>query len=166
MTEKELPPATKRVMDAALEKGLSIDIVEFDQSTRTAEDAAAAIGCEVAQIVKSLVFTVRDAPVMALVSGTNQLDTKKLAILFNTSRKNVSRANADTVRAATGYAIGGVPPFGHVTWMDVYIDQDLTGHEVVWAAAGTPNTVFAITPDHLIKLSGGKVADLKTDSPQ
>ena len=115
MTDKQLPPSTQRFAEAAEALGLSIDIVVFDYSTRTAEEAAAAIGCKVGQIVKSLIFTVAGEPVVALVSGSNQLDTRKLASLHSVGRKQVERADADTVRAATGYAIGGVPPFGHAT---------------------------------------------------
>jgi Cys-tRNA(Pro) deacylase len=163
MVAKGIPAATQRVIEVAQEAGVQIDILTFDQSTRTADAAAAAIGCEVGQIVKSLVFTVNDAPIMALVSGANQLDPKKLADLFNTSHKLVHRADADMVRAATGYAIGGVPPFGHSNWLTVYIDSDLTRFEIVWAAAGTPNTVFAISPADLIRVSSGQAADLKID---
>jgi Cys-tRNA(Pro) deacylase len=148
------------VADAAKELGLTLDIVTFAEPTRTAEQAAAAIGCEVGQIVKSLVFTVGGAPVMALVSGANQLDTRKLAALFGVGRKQVQRADADTARAATGYAIGGVPPFGYTTVMTVYVDEDLTHYDVIWAAAGTPNTVFPIAPGDLLRASGGRAADL------
>lgn len=155
-----LPPAAARVAQTAEAVGLPIEIVTFDQSTRTAEDAAAAIGCQVGQIVKSLVFTVSDEPLVALVSGANQLDTRKLAELREVGRKRVKRADADTVRAATGYAIGGVPPFGHATAMPVYIDEDLTAYLTIWAAAGTPHCVFEITPNELIRLSAGTVADL------
>lgn len=163
MVTKGLPTASQRVADAALAEGLQIGILDFPQSTRTAEDAAAAIGCEVAQIVKSLVFTVQDSPVIALVSGANQLDVKKLADLLNTSKKKVRRADADMVRAATGFAIGGVPPFGHTNWLPVYVDQDLVKFDVIWAAAGTPNTVFPISPADLIRVSGGEVTDLKVE---
>lgn len=159
-----LHPSARRVADAAAERGLSIEIVTFAESTRTAEDAAAAIGCTVGQIVKSLVFNVDGRPVIALVAGSNQLDTRKLAALLGVGRKKVQRADADVVRTATGFAIGGVPPFGHATTMDVTIDRDLTQYETVWAAAGTPNTVFMITPDELIHASGGTVADLATDA--
>ncbi|WP_374686077.1 YbaK/EbsC family protein [Promineifilum sp.] len=157
-----LHPSAQRVADAAAGLGLTIDIVTFTEPTRTAEQAAAAIGCEVGQIVKSLVFTVGGAPVMALVSGANQLDTRKLAALFSVGRKQVERADADTVRGATGYAIGGVPPFGHATAMTVYVDEDLMSYDVIWAAAGTPNTVFPITPADLLRASGGQARDLKT----
>jgi len=97
---------------------------------------------------------------MALVSGKNQLDTRKLAGLFGVGRKQVERADADTVRAATGYAIGGVPPFGHATAMPVLVDEDLTTYDIIWAAAGTPNTVFAVVPADLVRASGGTTADL------
>ena len=164
MHKEPLPPSAQRVADAATLLGLSIEVVTFDQSTRTAEDAAAAVGCDVGQIVKSLVFTVGGAPVMALVSGRNQLDTRKLAALFNVGRKQVERADADTVRAATGYAIGGVPPFGHATRLTVYVDEDLTTYDIIWAAAGTPNTVFAVAPADLVRASGGTTADLAVPS--
>jgi Cys-tRNA(Pro) deacylase len=158
-----LHPSAQRVADAARERGLDVRIVTFDQSTRTAAEAAAAVGCEVGQIVKSLVFTVRAEPLIALVSGANQLDLGKLAALHGVGKKQVERADADTVRAATGFAIGGVPPFGHDTAMPVFIDRDLTRYEVIWAAAGTPNTVFAVAPAALIDASGGRIADLAVE---
>lgn len=164
MSESNLHPSAQRVAAAAEALGLTIDIVTFKESTRTAEDAAAAIGCTVGQIVKSLIFTVRGEPVVALVSGSNQLDTRKLAALFGVGRKQVERANADTVRAATGFAIGGVPPFGYTGSPAMYIDEDLTHYEVIWAAAGTPNTVFSIKPDKLVHATGGTVTDLKADA--
>ena len=163
MLHKPLQPSAQKVADAAAALGLAIDIITFEQPTRTAEDAAAAVGCDVGQIVKSLVFTVGGAPVMALVSGKNQLDTRKLAALFEVGRKQVERADADTVRAATGYAIGGVPPFGHATRLPVTVDADLTTYDVIWAAAGTPNTVFAIAPAELVRASGGRTVNLKTE---
>lgn len=156
-------PSTQKFANAASSLGLNIEIVTFEQSTRTAEEAAAAIGCQVAQIVKSLVFTANEQPVIALVSGANQLDTGKLAGLLGVGKKKVKRADAEVVKAATGYSIGGVPPFGHANTLPVYVDQDLTRFAIIWAAAGTPNTVFAITPDELIKASGGTAADLATN---
>ncbi len=166
MTNPSLPPASQRVADAAAALGLTIDIVVFAQTTRTAEEAAAAVGCAVGQIVKSLVFTVGGRPVIALVSGANQLDTRKLAALYGVGRKQVERADADTVRAATGFAIGGVPPFGHAQASDVFIDQDFAQYAVIWAAAGTPNTVFAVAPDELRRATGGRVADLRVEEKQ
>lgn len=157
-------PATQRVVAAAAEHGLSIDVVEFAQSTRTAQAAADAIGCDVAQIVKSLCFTANAAPVMALVSGANMLDTLKLAGELGIGRKKVKRADADQVRAATGFAIGGVPPFGHTEQMIIFIDADLMQFDEIWAAAGTPNTVFPVAPDTLRDLTGGKVIDLRQES--
>lgn len=156
-------PTAQKVADAARERGLSIDIREFSQTTRTAADAAAAVGCTVAQIVKSLVFMVDGQPVIALVSGPNRLDEKKLAVLCGVGKKKVRRATAEEVREATGFAIGGVPPFGHQQTLPTYIDEDFWQFEVVWAAAGTPNTVFPITPDDLARLTGGQKVDLKSE---
>lgn len=150
-----------KVADAAQELGLPVEIVEFEQTTRTAEDAAAAIGCEVAQIVKSLCFAVNDQPIMALVSGVNRLDERKLAAVCGVGRKKVKRADADSVKEATGFSIGGVPPFGHTSPLPIYIDEDLTHFDVIWAAAGTPFAVFAVKPADLLRASGGIVANLK-----
>lgn len=158
-----IPSAVQRFRQAALDLGVDINIVEFEQSTRTAAEAAAAIGCDVAQIVKSLCFSANGQPVMALVSGDNQLDKRKLAGLLDVSRKKVRRADADVVRQATGYSIGGVPPFGHVEAMPVFVDEDLLRYETVWAAAGTPNSVFAVAPERLVALASGTVADLRQE---
>lgn len=163
MNEQTLSPSARRVADAAAALGLSIQIISYDQSTRTAQEAADAIGCDVGQIVKSLVFTVAGQPIIALVSGANQLDTTKLAALQGVGRKQVHRADADTVRSATGFAIGGVPPFGHASPMTVYVDRDLTQYTTVWAAAGTPNTIFAVATNDLIRAGAGEVVDLKVD---
>jgi Cys-tRNA(Pro) deacylase len=141
--------------------GLAVEIKEFTETTRTAEDAARAIGCSVAQIVKSLLFVVDGRPLMTLVSGPNRLDEKKLAALCRVGKKKVKRADAGIVREATGFAIGGVPPFGHTSELPIYIDADFFQFEVIWAAAGTPNAVFAITPDELVRVTAGQVADLK-----
>jgi prolyl-tRNA editing enzyme YbaK/EbsC (Cys-tRNA(Pro) deacylase) len=148
-------------VEAATQLGLTIAVTEFPQGTRTAVDAANAIGCTVGQIVKSLCFTVQGEPVMALVSGDNQLDERKLAAAFGVGRKQVTRAAADTVRAATGFAIGGVPPFGHLQPMTIFVDDDLAQYEIIWAAGGTPNTVFPITPEQLTAVTGGRWLDLK-----
>jgi Cys-tRNA(Pro) deacylase len=163
-------PSAQRVADAAQALGLDVEIIEFEQTTRTAQEAADAIGkhpsgagCQVAQIVKSLLFVVDGEPVMALISGANKLDERRLAALRGVGRKKVKRADADTTKAVTGFSIGGVPPFGHKSSLPVYIDQDLTRFEVVWAAAGTPFAVFAITPGELVRASGGMVADLAAD---
>ena len=157
-------PTAQKVADAVQELDFDITIKEFETTTRTAEDAARAIGCTVAQIVKSLVFVVNGQAILALVSGPNRLDEKKLAALCGVGRKKVKRADADTVREATGFAIGGVPPVGHPNQLPTYIDEDFWQFEVIWAAACTPKAVFAITPDNLAQATGGQVADLKIDA--
>ena len=134
------------------------EVRRFPEGTRTAEDAARAIGCAQGQIVKSLVFEAGGRPVIALVSGTNRLDTKRLAQLAG---EPVVKADADATRAATGFAIGGVPPFGHTQPLPVFVDRDLLEFDLVWAAAGRPDSVFAITPQRLLEISGGESADLK-----
>lgn len=156
-------PTAQKVAEAARRLGLETTIKEFEATTRTAEDAAAAIGCTVAQIVKSLMFVVDGQPTMVLVSGANRLDEKKLAAVCEVGRKKVKRADADTVRQATGFAIGGVPPFGHSIKLPTYIDQDFWQFELIWAAAGTPNAVFPLTPAELVRVTGGIVTDLKLD---
>jgi Cys-tRNA(Pro) deacylase len=148
----------RSVIEAGAALGIQVDVSEFPEGTRTAADAARAIGVEVSQIVKSLIFRVDDAVVVALVSGTNRLDEDRLAAACGGGR--VARADADAVRAATGYPIGGVPPFGHATPLPTYVDPDLLRHGVVWAAAGTPHHVFPITPDELARVTGGVVTDL------
>ncbi|MBP6473281.1 MAG: YbaK/EbsC family protein [Chloroflexi bacterium] len=155
--------SAQKVADAAQVLGLEIEIVEFAQTTRSAQEAADAIGCEVAQIVKSLCFVVNGRATICLVSGANQLDERKLAALEGVGRKQVSRADAETVKAATGFTIGGVPPFGHVSLLPVYIDEDLKRFEVVWAAAGTPFAVFAIRPKALERAAGGTAVSLKKE---
>ena len=156
-------PSAQRVAESAQALGLAIEIVEFAQTTRSAQEAAEAVGCQVAQIVKSLCFVVNGRSTICLVSGANQLDERKLAALAGVGRKQVSRADADSVKAATGFSIGGVPPFGHATPSPVYVDEDLLQFETVWAAAGTPFAVFAIQPAELVQASGGQVADLKRE---
>jgi Cys-tRNA(Pro) deacylase len=151
-------PKVERVTEALRALGVETQVIEFPQTTRTAADAAAAIGVTVGQIVKSLVFLADGRPVLALVSGTNRLDPEKLRHLAGAAR--VERAEADAVRAATGYAIGGVPPVGHAQALAVFLDQDLLPHAVVYAAAGTPNAVFAITPGQLQAITAAEVADL------
>jgi Cys-tRNA(Pro) deacylase len=152
-------PNVARVAEAAGQHGLRVEAQEFPEGTRTADDAARAIGCEVGQIVKSLVFLLDGRPVVALVSGANRLDEGRLAAALGGGV--VARADADAVRAASGYAIGGVPPFGHATALATAIDEDLLGFHVVWAAAGTPTHVFPIAPGDLVQVSGGVVAALR-----
>ena len=155
----DLHPNTLRVIAAAREAGLEITTRRFPEGTKTAADAAAAIGVTVGQIVKSLVFGVDNEIVMALVSGSNQLDEKKLAAAAGGSK--CSRVDADAVRAATGYPIGGVPPFGHATQLRVFVDPDLLQYDEVWAAAGTWNDNFGANPNDIVRVAGGVVTDLK-----
>lgn len=150
-----------RVADALGAAGLAAEIRELSASTRTAEEAATAVGTTVPRIVKSLVFLADDTPILALVSGSNLLDTERLGTALG---KRISRADAATVRAATGFAIGGVPPLGHATALDVLIDRDLLQFDVVWAAAGTPHAVFPIAPADLVRATGGRVMELKLEA--
>jgi Cys-tRNA(Pro) deacylase len=148
-------PSALRVQ-AAL--GPAYQVVEFEASTRTSEDAAAAIGCTVAEIAKSLIFkSAEGGPILVIASGTNRVDEKKVQALLG---GKIKRADADFVRDVTGFAIGGVPPVGHATPPLVLIDADLERFETVWAAAGTPNAVFKLTPADLVRLTRGQVAEI------
>ncbi len=153
--------SVQRVADALAQAGIEVEITEFSESTRTAEEAAAAVNSTLGQIVKSLVFLAGEQPILAMVSGTNRVDTEKLATLAGAP---IGRANADVVRAATGFSIGGVPPVGHAIPLPTYLDRDLLQYQRVWAAAGTPNAVFPITPDELQRITGAIVADLASAS--
>ncbi|MDQ3345481.1 MAG: YbaK/EbsC family protein [Chloroflexota bacterium] len=151
-------PNVTRVIGAARSAGLEISVERFPEGTRTAADAARAVGCEVAQIVKSLVFMADEGPIVALVSGANRVDLTRLAVVLGSA--TARRADGDEARSATGYAIGGVPPFGHARSITVVVDRDLLAHDRLWAAAGLPDAVFAISPDDLLRISAGRVADL------
>ena len=154
--------APERVQAALNAAGVNAPIQEFPASTRTAQDAAATVGTSVGQIVKSLVFLAGDSPVLALVSGVNRLDTERLGVLSGAA---IDKADANRVRQATGYAIGGVPPTGFPAPIPTFIDRDLLQYDVVWAAAGTPRHVFPIAPTELLRITGGRVADLKLRAP-
>ncbi len=152
-------PNVARVVAAAAERGLQISPRRFPEGTKTAADAAAAIGVELGQIVKSLIFSVDGEIVVAYVSGANQLDERKLAAAAG--GRKCSRVDADAARAATGFPIGGIPPFGHATLLRVFVDPDLLAFGEVWAAAGTWHDVFGIDPRRLVEASGGAVVELK-----
>lgn len=154
-------PNVRRVVEAGARAGLSIEVVRFPHGTRNAEEAARAVGCSVAQIVKSLVFMVDGEPVVALVSGVDRLDPDRLAAA--THGTDVRRADGDEVRAATGYAIGGVPPLGHARRLPILIDEHLFAHAEVWAAAGLPDAVFRIAPSDLERAAGARRASLAAD---
>jgi Cys-tRNA(Pro) deacylase len=148
----------RAVVEAGKALGVDIHPKEFPETTRSAADAALAIGVDLGQIVKSLVFGVDGEVVVALVSGDNLLDERKLA--SRAGADQAWREDADTVREATGFPVGGVPPFGHREPLRVFIDEDLLEYDELWAAAGTPHVNFAITPSELVKATGGIVCDL------
>ncbi|MFC7794046.1 YbaK/EbsC family protein [Streptomyces cinereoruber] len=148
---------------AALEElGLDVEVRRFPDETRTAQQAADAIGCAVAEIVKSLVFAADGVPVLVLMDGASRVDVER--VREELGAEKVTRADAKVVRETTGYAIGGVPPFGHRTRTRVLADRGILAHEVVWAAAGTPHTVFAIDPKTLVTHAGGTLVDVREPS--
>lgn len=149
--------AVDRVSAVLAEAGVEPEVREFPEGTRTAVDAAAAVGCDVAQICKSLVFRLpaQDAGLLVITSGANRVDPARVAAVVG---EEPAKADAAFVRERTGFAIGGVPPVAHATAMRVLVDEDLLGFAEVWAAAGTPNHVFALTPAALVALTGGEVA--------
>jgi prolyl-tRNA editing enzyme YbaK/EbsC (Cys-tRNA(Pro) deacylase) len=147
-----------RFAERARRAGVEVDAQAFPEGTRTAADAAAAIGCEVAQIVKSLVFVADDRPVLVLTSGANRVDTDRVAAHLGATE--VRKASADEVRSATGYGIGATPPLGHDTELPVLLDEDLLAHDEVWAAAGTAQHVFPIAPARLREVADAQVAEV------
>jgi Cys-tRNA(Pro) deacylase len=155
-------PSARRVAETLQALGVETSVIEFPQSTRTAQDAAAAIGTTVGQIVKSLVFLADGRPVLALVSGANHVALEKVRRALRAVR--VERADADAVRAATGYAIGGVPPLGHAQPLRILLDRDLLQYEAVYAAAGTPHAVFAIAPGRLQEITTATVLELAEEA--
>jgi prolyl-tRNA editing enzyme YbaK/EbsC (Cys-tRNA(Pro) deacylase) len=155
-----LPPSAQKVQDSARALGLDIVVREMAATTRTAEEAAAACGVTVGQIVKSLVFTGADSGklYLLLVSGVNRVDEKGVARHLG---EKLKRPDAEAVRAATGFAIGGIPPFGHDTKLATFMDADLMQYDVVWAAAGTPKAVFPVAPQRLCDATGAVVIEVK-----
>ena len=157
---KQLSPSAQRVQEALLEQGLIMEVVELPDSTRTAVDAAQAIGCQVAQIAKSIVFKARASgqAVLVIASGINRVDENKVATLLG---DKIGKADASFVRAQTGFVIGGVPPVGHSLKLTTFIDADLLAYGEIWAAAGTPHAVFRLTGADLLAVTGGQIADIK-----
>ena len=149
--------ATERFAASASELGIEVAVRSYPEGTRTAVDAAAAVGCDVDQIVKSLVLVVDDRPVLVLCSGANRVDLAKVGAEFDGRAR---MANADEVRAATGFAIGGAPPFGHPSPLPTLVDPHLLGFDEVWAAAGTPDSVFPLTPGDLVAATAAREADV------
>ena len=160
MAKQELKESARRVQAALEGLGFEFRVRVFPASTRSAEDAAAAIGCSVAQIVKSLIFRAVDSdrPVLILAGGANRVDEAAVGRLLG---ETIVRAKPDFVREVTGFAIGGVPPVAHAQTPTTLIDRDLMALEEIWAAAGTPNAVFALTPEALCRITDGTVADIK-----
>ncbi|MBU5613588.1 YbaK/EbsC family protein [Geomonas azotofigens] len=158
--DSALSASAKRVQDALNSFGVDCRVKELGESTRTAVDAANAVGCEVGQIVKSLVFRGKQSgkAVFVVASGANMVNEKVLAALMG---EKIERATPDFVREQTGYAIGGVSPVGHPAPLTTFIDEDLLGYQELWAAAGTPNAVFALTPEQLCHITAGEVAAIK-----
>ncbi len=148
--------AIERFLEAARVAGIEPDVRRFPEGTKTAHDAARAIGCEVGQIVKSLVFMADDRPVMAFTSGANRVDGSKLAAVVEAN--DVRRATPEEARSATGFAVGGTPPFGHPERLTCVVDPDLLSWEEIWAAAGTPDSVFRLTPAELLRVTGAVAA--------
>ncbi len=154
----DMHPNTRRVVEAAAAVGVDVQVSRFPEGTRTAADAAAAIGCDVAAIVKSIVLDSDQGPLLVLTSGANRVDYAKVSAA--TGRSGVTRADAESARAATGYPIGGTAPFGHPAELPVLMDADLLDLGEVWAAAGTPDTVFPIAPERLRAATSALVADV------
>ncbi len=159
----ELPKSALAVQAALDAAGLELEVVELPASTRTAKEAAAAVGCSVAQIAKSIVFRTKrsDRPVLVIASGANRIDEAAVAGLIG---EEIAQARPDFVRQATGFAIGGVPPCGHARPMATVVDRDLLALGEIWAAAGTPHAVFRLTPEQLVTLTGGTVAAVEKRS--
>lgn len=155
-----LSPSAHKVQQTLRALGCDATVIEFSESTRTAQEAAERVGCSVGQIVKSLIFRGRETgkPILVLTSGANRVNE---ALLSRYAGEAIGRAEAEFVRAVTGFSIGGVPPVGHLQPTETYLDEDLLQHETIWAAAGTPNAVFEITPGILQEMTAAKVVRVK-----
>ncbi len=155
-----LSPTAQKVQDLLTARGFDIRVIEYAESTRTSQEAADRAGCSLGQIVKSLIFRGKSTrkPILVLTSGANRVDEARLAEYVG---EPIGRADADFVRTVTGFAIGGVPPLGHAQPMETYVDEDLLQYETVWAAAGTPNAIFELTPADLQKMTGAKAIGVK-----
>jgi prolyl-tRNA editing enzyme YbaK/EbsC (Cys-tRNA(Pro) deacylase) len=158
---QSLTKSARSVQDALAKKGLTCNVIELSASARTAQDAASTIGCEVGQIVKSLIFTTNNTlkPVLILASGPNRVNEKVIETHIG---EKITKADADFTREITGFAIGGIPPIGHKQKIDlIFIDEDLLKFQSIWAAAGTPNAVFNLQGKDLLAMTSGKVISIK-----
>lgn len=155
-----LSPSAQKVQDQIKSLGFDYTVIEHDESTRTAQEAAERAGCELGQIVKSLIFKgkLTDKPILVLTSGVNRVDEKRIS---QYAGEAIGRADADFVRRVTGFAIGGVPPVGHPYKMETYLDEDFLQYSTVWAAAGTPNAIFELKTSDLQKMTGARIVRVK-----
>jgi prolyl-tRNA editing enzyme YbaK/EbsC (Cys-tRNA(Pro) deacylase) len=154
---RELSKSAGKVQDVLDKFGIKLEVKELPVSTRTAGEAAEAVGCRVEQIAKSIVFDA-GGPVLVIASGINRISTQKLQDRLD---KEITIMEPDKVKRIVGYPIGGVPPVGHKTSMKIFIDEDLLNYDIIWAAAGNPRAVFSLTPQELIKITSGEVMDVK-----
>ena len=159
-----LKPSAQRVQDALYAGGFANQVIELADSTRTSAEAAAAVGCEIEQIAKSLVFAGKQsgAAILVIASGGNRVDEKKVSALLG---EKITRADAEFVRVQSGFVIGGVPPIAHARPLRTLIDADLLTYAEIWAAAGHPNAVFRLTPAELVQMTGGAIVDIKAALP-
>ncbi len=157
-----LRKSAQKVQGVLNQFGLELEVIEFAESTRTSAEAAAAVGCEIGQIAKSLIFKGKTTqkPILVIASGANRVDEKKVKAYAG---EKLDKADADFVLQHTGYAIGGIPPVGHIHPLEPIIDQDLLQYKEIWAAAGTPHAVFRLTPDQLVQITSGAVVDVRKD---
>jgi prolyl-tRNA editing enzyme YbaK/EbsC (Cys-tRNA(Pro) deacylase) len=155
-----LSTSAKKIQDLLNSLGYNYTVIEHAESTRTAQEAADRVGCELGQIVKSLIFRGKTSnkPILVLTSGTNRVDEK---LISQYAGEPIGRAEPDFVRAVTGFAIGGIPPVGHTEKMETYLDEDFLQYSVIWAAAGTPNAVFELKTEELQKMTEGKTVKVK-----
>ncbi len=153
-------PSAQKIQDLLNSLGYNYTVIEHAESTRTAQEAADRAGCELGQIVKSLIFRGKTSgqSILVLTSGANRVDEKRIS---EYAGESISRADADFVRTVTGFAIGGVPPIGHNQKMETYLDEDFLQYQVIWAAAGTPNAIFELKTGDLQKMTGGKIVQVK-----
>jgi prolyl-tRNA editing enzyme YbaK/EbsC (Cys-tRNA(Pro) deacylase) len=155
-----LNPTARKIQTILDQLGYNCKVIEFQETTRTSVDAAARVECSLGQIVKSLIFRgkISGKPILILTSGANRVDTRKVTSLIG---EKIDRADPEFVRSCTGFAIGGIPPVGHLSAIDTIMDEDLLSYDYLWAAAGTPNAVFKLTPQELLTMSSAKIAYVK-----
>lgn len=159
MTDKALSASAQKIQKALQSLDLDYQVIELPEATRTAEEAAKAVGCQIGQIAKSLIFKGQEAnqPVLVIASGSNRVNEEKIGELLGES---IEKADADFVYEKTGFAIGGVPPIGHNQEIKTFIDQDLIQYKEIWAAGGNPHAVFKLTPPDLIKMTNGQLVSV------